>query len=81
MGEEKLRKNEWAVVPIDIDTARTLVENFHYAKSSTNTRVYTHGLFRKGEECNAKTETTTRERAKETRTEAGDYVTNSSQNA
>jgi len=50
MGEEKLRKNEWAVVPIDIDTARTLVENFHYAKSSTNTRVYTHGLFRKGEE-------------------------------
>jgi len=50
MSEKKLRKNEWVVVPIDIDTARTLVEDFHYAKSATNTRVYTHGLFRKGEE-------------------------------
>ncbi len=50
MGQDRLRKTEWVVVPIHIDTARDLVERFHYAKSATKTRVYTHGLFRKGEE-------------------------------
>jgi len=48
--QDRLNKNDWVVRPIDIDTARFLVEKYHYAKSATNTRVYTHGLFRKGQE-------------------------------
>ena len=48
--EEKLNKNEWVVLPVSIDTARRIIEKYHYAASATNTRVYTHGLFRKGEE-------------------------------
>jgi len=44
----RLLKEEWCVQPIDLITARRLVEKWHYAKSATNTGVYTHGLFRKG---------------------------------
>lgn len=43
----RLKKEEWVVRPIDIATARSLIERFHYAKSATNTGVYTHGLFRR----------------------------------
>lgn len=46
----RLRKNEWIVKPIDKSTARALVEKYHYAKSASNTGVYTHGLFKKGED-------------------------------
>lgn len=48
--DNRLKKSEWVVLPIDKSTARVLVEKFHYAKSATNTGVYTHGLFRRGEE-------------------------------
>lgn len=44
--EEKLRRSEWTVRPISIKTARRIVESYHYAASATNTRVYTHGIFR-----------------------------------
>lgn len=50
MMSEKLRKSDWIVRPIHIDTARRLVVAFHYSKGATNTGVYTHGLFRKGDE-------------------------------
>ena len=50
MNEDKLRKCDWVVVPISIETARRIVTEFHYSKGATNTRVYTHGLFKKGEE-------------------------------
>lgn len=46
--EGRLIKEEWEVLPIDLKTARRLVVEWHYAKSATNTGVYTHGLFRKG---------------------------------
>lgn len=46
----RLKKDEWVVLPISLMTARLLIDKFHYAKSATNTGVYTHGLFRKGEE-------------------------------
>lgn len=45
--EGRLRKSEWEVRPIDLYTARRLVEKWHYAKSATNTGVYTFGLFKK----------------------------------
>lgn len=45
-----LKRSEWLVQPISLMTARHLIENYHYAKSGSNTAVYTHGLFRKGEE-------------------------------
>lgn len=47
---DRLRAKDWIVRPVDISTARHLIENYHYAASATKTRVYTHGLFRKGEE-------------------------------
>lgn len=46
---DRLKKSEWIVLPISILTARMLVEKYHYAKSGSNTAVYTHGLFRKDE--------------------------------
>jgi len=48
--ENRLLKSDWVVVSISLYTSRQLIEKFHYAKSATNTGVYTHGLFRKGEE-------------------------------
>lgn len=48
MYEGRLLKEEWVVQSIDKLTARMLVEKYHYAKSASNTGVYTHGLFRKG---------------------------------
>lgn len=49
MYNDRLNKKEWMVRPIDILTARRLVEKFHYAKSATNTGVYTFGLFKNDE--------------------------------
>lgn len=48
--EGRLNKTEWVVLPIDLITARMMVVKWHYAKSATNTGVYTHGLFMKGME-------------------------------
>lgn len=47
--ENRLIKEDWVVRPIDLQTARSLIEKYHYAKSATNTGVYTHGLFKKDE--------------------------------
>lgn len=46
---ERLRKTDWEVRPVSIHTARRLVEKHHYAAGASNTAVYLHGLFRKGE--------------------------------
>lgn len=48
--ENRLNKKEWVVIPISIGTARILIEKYHYAHSASNTCVYIHGLFKKGEE-------------------------------
>lgn len=44
----RLKKEEYVVLPVDLATARRLITKWHYAKSATNTGVYTHGLFLKG---------------------------------
>jgi len=49
-GKEFLDKSQWIVRPIDLSIARALVTKYHYAKGATNTRVYTHGLFKKDEQ-------------------------------
>lgn len=41
----RLRKGEFEVRPVDIWTARQLVEKHHYAKGASNTATYLHGLF------------------------------------
>lgn len=47
-----LRADEWEVKDVPLSTARTLVTLFHYAAGGSNTRVATHGLFRRGsDEC------------------------------
>ena len=47
---ESLKKSDYVVRSISIETARMLVERLHYSKGATNTGVYTHGLFKKGED-------------------------------
>jgi hypothetical protein len=42
-----LDASEYFLADVDISTARELVERDHYAKGASNTRVYTHGLFRR----------------------------------
>lgn len=43
--EPRLRKEEWEVRPVNIGTARRLVERHHYAAGASNTATYLHGLF------------------------------------
>lgn len=43
-----LDKKDWVVRPIDLSTARRLIVKYHYSKGATNTGVYVHGLFKKG---------------------------------
>lgn len=49
MYSDRLKKSEWEVLPVDISTARELVETYHYARGASNTATAIHGLFRKGE--------------------------------
>jgi hypothetical protein len=49
LKRERLRKADWVVRPVEIDTARRLVHAFHYAKGASNTATYLHGLFRAGD--------------------------------
>ena len=42
-----LHKKDYLVKPIDLITAKRLVMKYHYAKSGSRIRVYTHGLFHK----------------------------------
>lgn len=45
----KLIKSEWEVRPVEMDIARRMVVRHHYAAGASNTFVYLHGLFRKGD--------------------------------
>lgn len=45
---QRLRKGEWTVSSVDIDTAFRLIERNHYAKGASNTAVYLHGLYPAG---------------------------------
>ncbi len=47
--DERLRKSEWEVRDINIDAARRMVSQYHYAKGASNTATYLHGLFRAGD--------------------------------
>ena len=48
----RLKKEEWEVRCVKIETARKIVVENHYAKGASNTATYLHGLFRVGsEEC------------------------------
>lgn len=45
---DRLRKQDWEVKTVSLEVARSIVVRFHYAKGSSNTAVYRHGLFQKG---------------------------------
>jgi hypothetical protein len=47
MYSDRLRKTDWEVKTIELSVARTLIEQYHYAKGASNTATYRHGLFRK----------------------------------
>lgn len=46
MAEAVFRRADYRVAPISLAEARIAVEAYHYAKGSSNTAVYTHGLIR-----------------------------------
>lgn len=45
----RLRKAEWEIRPVSLDSARRVVSKEHYAGGASNTATYLHGLFRRGE--------------------------------
>jgi len=45
-----LRREAWFVADISARDARDFIVQPHYSEGATHTRVYTHGLFRRGEE-------------------------------
>lgn len=49
VDSSRLRTHDWEVRSVFIDTARRLVEQFHYAKGASNSATYLHGLFRRGD--------------------------------
>lgn len=42
------RKSEWEVRPCSLEIVQALVRQHHYSRGGSNTRTYTHGLFRRG---------------------------------
>lgn len=48
--ENRLRKEEWEVRDAPLTAAQAMVREFHYARGGSNTAVYVHGLYRKGDE-------------------------------
>lgn len=42
----RLRKAEWCVRDVSASEARAFITRYRYAKGASNTRVYSHGLFR-----------------------------------
>lgn len=48
MNETHLRTADYYVASVDLKVARELVSKHHYAGGGSNTRVFTHGLFRVG---------------------------------
>lgn len=45
-----LRKADYWVAECPMEEARTLIEAHHYSGGTSKTRVYTHGLYRRGDE-------------------------------
>ena len=51
-SDSKLSKVDWEVRTIPLSLAQELVKKYHYSKGCSNTAVYRHGLFYKGQsEC------------------------------
>jgi hypothetical protein len=48
-SNNKLLKNEWEVRPVCYEFAKRFITRYHYARGGSNTAVYLHGLFRKGD--------------------------------
>lgn len=46
-SEERLRKADWCVRDVTPQDARDFIAQYHYARGSSLTRVYSHGLFRR----------------------------------
>lgn len=46
--QNRLRKEDYTVRPVDLAVARRLVESYHYAAGASNTATYLHGLFPAG---------------------------------
>jgi len=47
--QDRLRKENWEVRPVELMIAQSLVERHHYAAGGSNTGTYVHGLFQCGE--------------------------------
>jgi hypothetical protein len=47
MTDDRLRKSEWLVKDVPLSTARAFIAAHHYSGGCSNTRVYSHGLFKK----------------------------------
>ena len=45
--QDRLRKADWAVVPVDLPVAQAMVREHHYAHGGSNTAVYVDGLVRR----------------------------------
>lgn len=50
MGDERLRKRDWYVKDIALSECRDFIREHHYSKGCSNTRVYSHGLFKHGDD-------------------------------
>jgi len=48
--ENRLRKEDWEVRPAPLAEAQEMVRKYHYARGGSNTAVYVHGLYRKGDD-------------------------------
>lgn len=44
---DRLRAEDWYVADVELSKAREMVRTFHYAKGSSRTAVFSHGLFRR----------------------------------
>lgn len=49
MYENRLIAKEWEVRPVPLTDAQAFIRAHHYARGGSNTAVFTHGLFRRGE--------------------------------
>lgn len=43
--DNRLRRSEWVVAGVDLETATRMVTEYHYAHGGSNTKTYLHGLF------------------------------------
>jgi hypothetical protein len=50
MGDERLKRQDWCVKDIPLAQCRDFVCKHHYSKGCSNTRVYSHGLFKNADE-------------------------------